>query len=746
MSTVSFNPSSLSFGNVPTNSTLSQTVTITNSGSSAQTASTDDSDYTLTPSPAIVPAASGGTAGSIVVTVTFQPAATNSYPATLSCGDGSCTLSGTGIAAVTTTGTGADPNQFQTETAAGLSADTGQKYYQIVVPNFAEGSNPGPSFAKLLDASGSATTTVPALTSASSFLRLGSPPDPTADWSNTPFQNSVNLARLVGDPWVISAAENMSVSGTSITASKTDTSTASSIMPSSKAAAAGTSSASGTPGTSDWSDNFGDGTGNPSITGIDSTTLGYNTSGAAYAVGDGKTWGNAFNTNQDASYFPGFADDTRQRGTPTQSQATGANNTCPAQTNVSNAPVANFPQNRQAETLKLLSKGGWWDHSDGNRVTTTSGDKIEVIQGNYKLVVLGRQPAPTPTWTGTSQPAASDVDTYRQALMNLSGNAFITDVSGGHFQEQYPSPTPCIKTIEYVQDSNGEWTLYQDNGQGNVITRLKGRTVDLFQGPKREAYVGSDDTSVLYAVGYSNPATPNAKPDQSKPASSTNANDTDLRLDPVLISKTWAQSVFTQTGSEGKPVGWNGGNWITDTEPDPVGPAGGVSSASTGDVVNMTWAMRIRNYQGSLAAHVKHIYSETHADEIQSFTFGESSTTINGILNNFSLTLGIVESINIGAMLDVQLGPKSSVCIDKLQFNGTKNVVEGQRTEATAAANRLRGIENSIRNAQNGITGLANDIINLNTRVTNTTTQIDQRVTNLGMAHWNLYAQVNLGV
>ena len=46
---------------------------------------------------------------------------------------------------------------------------------------------------------------------------------------------------------------------------------------------------------------------------------------------------------------------------------------------------------RKAESDRIHSKGGWRDHSDGNRVTTTRGDKVEVIRGNYKLLVLGRQ-------------------------------------------------------------------------------------------------------------------------------------------------------------------------------------------------------------------------------------------------------------------------------------------------------------------------------------------------------------------
>ncbi len=41
----------------------------------------------------------------------------------------------------------------------------------------------------------------------------------------------------------------------------------------------------------------------------------------------------------------------------------------------------------------LHGKGGWRDHTDGNRITTTRGDKVEVIRGNYKMVMLGRQEA-----------------------------------------------------------------------------------------------------------------------------------------------------------------------------------------------------------------------------------------------------------------------------------------------------------------------------------------------------------------
>ncbi|HEY1694694.1 MAG TPA: hypothetical protein VGG39_21130 [Polyangiaceae bacterium] len=80
-----------------------------------------------------------------------------------------------------------------------------------------------------------------------------------------------------------------------------------------------------------------------------------------------------------AAMVEGFTDDSRTR-TP---DATNALNQLP--------PTGDY---RAGESARLHSKGGWRDHSDGNRITTTRGDKVEVIRGNYKLMVLGRQDDP----------------------------------------------------------------------------------------------------------------------------------------------------------------------------------------------------------------------------------------------------------------------------------------------------------------------------------------------------------------
>jgi hypothetical protein len=449
------------------------------------------------------------------------------------------------------------------------AANATTKNYQITVPNFKEVPAPlGVTIpTKTVDAAGAPTNI--ATFTGNSFLRLGSSPT-AAEWNTTPFQNSAKLARLVGDPSSVEGVEGITVGAAgTITSTNYDDRNASTLAPA---------------GSLDFAEAFADGSGVST---------------------------DAYGTNQDPNFLLGFADDVRNRGPLDTTQ-------CPATTNVNGSSVPNNNQNRQAETLRLLGKGGWWDHSDGNRITTTSGDKIEVIQGNYKLVVLGRQTVPDPPATGATKA------TIKSTYSTLINNAFITDVSGGHFQEQYPSPTPCIKTIEYVRNDAGEWTLYQDNGIGNLVTKLKGRTVDLFQGESREAYVGSNAAS--------------------HDGSGTNG----MLLDPVLVAKTWAKSSYSQTGSQDKPVGYD----------KPIAPAttpsgwpatpvaampGDVNAAVLqGDVVSATWAQRIRSYTGSSGKYVPYVYSATFADQIQ------SDTTTSGDNTSYTTAGGTISGTTKG--------------------------------------------------------------------------------------------------
>jgi hypothetical protein len=202
----------------------------------------------------------------------------------------------------------------------------------------------------------------------------------------------------------------------------------------------------------------------------------------------------------DANYLLGFADDTRYRGAD------------PDDTFIDWVGVSSTVANRQAETNRLLFKGGWWDHADGNRVTTTCGDKIEVIQGNYKMVVLGRQ-----------DPSTTD-------LGELAANTLIADYSGGQIVAQDAGPTPNVQSIEYVQEGDC-WTMYQDNvTNGNVTTRMRGQQASYFKGSSLSTEIGKN------------------------PGDSQSFHDVHEDEDPVIISKTWAKRMETYIGANDKPV------------------------------------------------------------------------------------------------------------------------------------------------------------------------------------------------
>jgi hypothetical protein len=58
-----------------------------------------------------------------------------------------------------------------------------------------------------------------------------------------------------------------------------------------------------------------------------------------------------------------------------------------------------------SDSEAMLTRGGVWDHTDGNRVVTTFGDKIEVVNGNYAFQVNGTDTVPVTS--STSAPIVS---------------------------------------------------------------------------------------------------------------------------------------------------------------------------------------------------------------------------------------------------------------------------------------------------------------------------------------------------
>jgi hypothetical protein len=138
----------------------------------------------------------------------------------------------------------------------------------------------------------------------------------------------------------------------------------------------------------------------------------------------------------------------------------------------------------RAESRVLHSKGGWRDHSDGNRITTTRGDKVEVIRGNYKMLVLGRSDGFANA--AGIEIAGGNVDTNSDDL--AYGSAPDGTVPAGSLPGT-SAPLDATRTIalqtsfEWHEDSDGRWGWTQtiktghesqpsgSGGNGRIITQ-----------------------------------------------------------------------------------------------------------------------------------------------------------------------------------------------------------------------------------------------------------------------------------
>jgi hypothetical protein len=158
-----------------------------------------------------------------------------------------------------------------------------------------------------------------------------------------------------------------------------------------------------------------------------------------------------------AALVQGFTDDFRNRGSGAGA-AMAPDLAADAQTS-GGAPYAPPPNItatndfRKAESKQLHHKGGWRDHSDGNRISTTRGDKVEVIRGNYKLVVLGRT-------DDTGNAVGFDMSGGQVDGSDLS-RPTAADVAAG-------AVTGLNMTWQWRQDSDGNFRWHMLTLQGNA--------------------------------------------------------------------------------------------------------------------------------------------------------------------------------------------------------------------------------------------------------------------------------------
>lgn len=294
---------------------------------------------------------------------------------------------------------------------------------------------------------------------------------------------------------------------------------------------------------------------------------------------------------------PIFADDVRDQGS-----ANHANGLTPDQ--------------RVAESNVLLTKGGWRDHTDGNRITTTYGDKVEVIRGNYKMVVLGRQ---------------DSVD-----------NGLTWDSSGGMLQENDAAPGQ-VTEISWIESGGGTWRVVETCTKGDVDTTYDGKVVERFVGGSMTTIVGREDKATV---------------------------STKLTDYPARLEKEWKDAIqngYIDAGLSKDDYAKQRGYYDkNDYELGGTASSGGTAYAlpTTGGtnpyVLEQTWASRIESYKGSQKAPVPEIIETTHAATITQTTYADSltnNTTVTGTISE-TMTANLVDRKFYGNVHEYNSGGK----------------------------------------------------------------------------------------
>ena len=169
-------------------------------------------------------------------------------------------------------------------------------------------------------------------------------------------------------------------------------------------------------------------------------------------------------------------------------------------------------------TTELLSRGGVREHTDGNRISTTRGDVVEVIQGNYKLIVLGRV---AKSWDPSGLGDAGNSNNVGRTRQEVS--------SGGHYNESTSTPGEVV-SITWSEREDGTFRTVEQTDHGDVKST--------FRGWKREEYYGPAIIENI-GVGTSDLALEANRPSG---ANGTSADGHDAEK-PDVTSKTYARSM-----------------------------------------------------------------------------------------------------------------------------------------------------------------------------------------------------------
>ena len=314
---------------------------------------------------------------------------------------------------------------------------------------------------------------------------------------------------------------------------------------------------------------------------------------------------------------------------------------------------------RAVESYYLHTKGGWRDHSDGNRITTTRGDKVEVIRGNYKLIVLGRQ----------------DQAKSSTAGMDISGGQ--TDTSpGGLAATSTTDPSTLTAIFELKQGPDRQYRSWGTTKKGTGTVKLgsdgvtvsvpaQGVTYGETWGWKTYALTGVETQPILsggsgppvgiagwapwgqgiggYAPVSNTTANSLLPPNVLTPGASTGQSGVPFGAPPSSLPAAGAlAAAVTQGIVPNQAALWNGGwDGLTTTAQD-----GGASTAyqiRTGGINPTTVGLLWPAFQNLTETHVVEQASITAIDTQVTLTMGQiptMSTVAGTILDPIAQQLG----------------------------------------------------------------------------------------------------------
>lgn len=286
---------------------------------------------------------------------------------------------------------------------------------------------------------------------------------------------------------------------------------------------------------------------------------------------------------------------------------------------------------RQRQSARLHTLGGVRDHTDGNRITTTRGDKLEIVQGNYRMVVLGRHDTP----------------------VDANGNSVLPgwDISGGHCEEheissaESPATTANAgaipsKGLTWKKRWNGNWHAVEETVKADTKTVVAGDTNSHSFGHYIKTSTGSEDA-----------------PSWHKPEDCPGGV---CRSNPKISSHTWAKHVKSQMGSAAQPV------------------------AKVSDTTHVkTMLSKTNAHHQSDRVIAKTMNSTTHVGSMTTTTTAGTvqSTTVAASVSDRTES-GLVKTINITALkADASFGNSSSTTIGL-----TNTIFLGAKASASMAA------------------------------------------------------------